>query len=164
MPTTIPNLWPEQYKVSVQSPLTILRVQAGLLRKMTSGILEGDVETEATKERQQHRLVVIAPAYDNYRHTLITAVHGKLAYPAEVKADGLEFANSKRITIGQTSYDSKFPVANNDDEMQALVKQALASGATSAVIHSLLAQSNEAHPTNALQDDESEAEPTNMTK
>jgi len=51
MPDTIPNLWPEQFKVDVQTPYTILRVQANLLDKVTRGILVGEVETENSKER-----------------------------------------------------------------------------------------------------------------
>src|SRR5438874_364554 len=90
MPDTIPNLWPEQFKVDVQTPYTILRVQAGLLSKVTRGILEGDVETEASDEKVQHRLVVIAPAYNRYRHTLVVALHDPdLPYPAEVRAEAL---------------------------------------------------------------------------
>ena len=85
--TTIPNLWPEEFKIDVQSPLTILRVQAGLLGKVTRGILEGAVETETSTEKVQHRLVVIAPAYNGYRHTLVAANHDpNLPYPAEVRA------------------------------------------------------------------------------
>jgi hypothetical protein len=72
---TIPNLWPEQFKIDVQTPYTILRVQAELLSKVTRGILQGDVETESSKEKVQNRLVVIAPAYNGYRHTLVVALH-----------------------------------------------------------------------------------------
>jgi hypothetical protein len=50
MSDSIPNLWPEEFKVDVQSPLTILRAQAGMLGKVTRGILEGTVETEESKE------------------------------------------------------------------------------------------------------------------
>src|SRR5207248_599207 len=90
MADAIPNLWPEQFNVEVQTPLTILRVQANLLGKVTRGILEGTVETETVKDRMQHRLVVIAPAYNSYRHTLLVAIHDpNLAYPAEVRAQSL---------------------------------------------------------------------------
>jgi hypothetical protein len=84
MPNSIPNLWPEQFNVDVQTPYAILQVQANLLSKVTRGILEGVVETETSKEKMQHRLVVIAPAYNAYRHTLLVAIHNlHMPYPAE---------------------------------------------------------------------------------
>ena len=94
MPDTIPNLWPQEIKVHVQSPYAILSVQAGLLGKLTRGILEGAVETETAKDKVQHRLVIVAPAYKSYRHTLVTALHNPdLPYPAEVRAAGLGAAS-----------------------------------------------------------------------
>ena len=79
MAESIPSLWPGEFKIDVQTPLTILRVQAGLLGKLTRGILQGEVETETSEEKVQHRLVVIAPAYNGYRHTLVVASHGSRA-------------------------------------------------------------------------------------
>jgi len=148
MAETIPNLWPEQFKIDIQTPYTILRVQAGLLSKVTRGILEGAVETEAGKERVQHRLVVIAPAYHSYRHTLVVALHNPhLPYPAEVRAEALAeqvVSKSPFISVVGPSYDTVYPRAHDDEQMQTLVRRALQSQQTMAAILSLIAKSNEA--------------------
>lgn len=149
MPDTIPNLWPPEFKIDVQTPYTILQVQAGLLGKVTRGILKGDVETETSKEQVQHRLVIIAPAYKGYRHTLIVTVHNNdLPYPAEVRADPL----AKRVMDVDEGvvpdpfhpvYKTIYPIANSDEQMQDLLKQVLGSEQTKAIILSLIAKSNE---------------------
>ncbi len=149
MTDTIPNLWPEDFKVDVQSPYSILQVQAGLLGKMTRGILQGTVETETTKERLQNRLVVIAPAYNGYRHTLITALqHPKLPYPVEVRAEGLETRQKREdetsLAVALSGrYMTVYPTAYDDAQMTRLVQNALRSDSTRAIILSLIANSNE---------------------
>jgi len=148
MPDSIPNLWPNEFKIDVQTPYTILRVQAALLGKVTSGILDGAVETEASKDKVQHRLVIVAPAYNGYRHTLIVATHDpNLPYPVEVRAKALAEKVKRENTLFTTalpSYDWVYPSANNDDQMLRLVEQALKSEPTMAAILSLIAKSNEA--------------------
>ncbi len=146
---SIPNLWPGEFKVDVQTPYTILRIQANLLGKMTSAILVGDVETERDEKAVQHRLVVVAPACNGYRHTLITARHDPhLPYPAEVRAEALAEKVPHDISMnyppGVTGFDTTYPRAASDDEMRQLVERALHSDQTKAVILSLIAISNEA--------------------
>lgn len=140
MPDVLPNLWPDEFKIDVQTPLVILRAQANYLSKVTRGILQGTVETEAADDLVQHRLVVVAPAFNAYRHTLIAALHSKdLAYPVEIRAEALAasevFANAPVTT---------YPKAYNDEHMNELVARALQSPETKAVILSLIAKSNEA--------------------
>jgi hypothetical protein len=148
MSDSIPSLWPNEFKIDVQTPYTILRVQAAQLGRVTRGILEGAVETETSKEKIQHRLVIIAPAYNGYRHTLIVALHNPdLPYPAEVRAEALaekvRRENTFSTAIGPI-YDTVYPSAHNDDQMQALVRSALHSEKTMAAVLSLIAKSNEA--------------------
>ena len=162
MPDTIPNLWPEQIKVNIQSPYAILRVQAGLLGKLTRGILQGAVEKETVKDKQQHRLVVIAPAYNSYRHTLLTVLHDPaLPYPAEVRAEALaERVPQDRFPWRPASsreYVTAYPYAHSDDELISLVGKALKSPATTAAIQSLLARSNDANPPTAPDSHSNEA-------
>jgi hypothetical protein len=145
---SIPNLWPEEFKIDVQTPYTILRVQANLLSKVTRGILEGTVETEMSKEMVQHRLVVVAPAYNGYRHTLVVALHNPdLPYPAEVRAKVLGKQVKRESVISNPfldTYHTVYPSASSDDQMQDLVKRALQSDESKAAILSLIAKSNEA--------------------
>jgi hypothetical protein len=149
MPETIPSLWPPEFKIDVQTPYTILRVQAELLGKLTRGILEGVVETETSEDRVQHRLVVIAPAYNGYRLTLVVVLHNaNLPYPAEVRAEALlrvqERLSPPRPVRPGNSRDTEYPLANSDEEMQTLVSKALQSDQSKAAILSLIAKSNEA--------------------
>lgn len=158
MPDTIPNLWPDKFKIDVQTPYTILRVQATYLAKVTRGILEAVVETEQSKEKVHHRLVVIAPAFNAYRHTLITANHHpNLPYPVEVRAAGLEESQTRRRqgagivpgVLPETYQVTGYPSASNDDQMVQLVEKALRSEETQSVILSLIAKSNESQQVQA---------------
>jgi hypothetical protein len=146
MDDTIPNLWPEQFRINVQTPLTILRIQAQYLGKVTRGILQGVVETETAKDRVQHRLVVVAPALTS-RHTLIRAIHSaQWPYPAEVQAEGLKKPDHAGLasSISLAGLQERvYPTANDDDEMQQLLRKAFGSESTRALISSLLAQCNE---------------------
>lgn len=148
MSESIPNLWPTDFKIDVQSPFAILQVQAGLLSKVTRGILEGTVESETSKDTVQHRLVVVAPAYGSYRHTLVVVRHNKdLPYPSEVRAACL--AEKKRIKVPTalglfTSEEvMQYPEAASDEEMQNMLQQVLTSEETKAAILSLISKSNE---------------------
>ncbi len=149
MPDTIPNLWPKEIKIDVQTPYTILKVQAGLLGKVTRGILEGAVETETAQDKVQHRLVIVAPAYHSYRHTLVAALHHPdLPYPAEVRAEAL--AKRERVqregtlrVMEPAVYTTVYPSAYDDNQMLKLVQEALQSAPTTAAILSLIAKSNE---------------------
>jgi hypothetical protein len=146
----IPNLWPGEFKVDVQTPYTILRIQANLLGKMTSAILVGDVETESVEKKTQHRLVVVAPAYHGYRHNLVVAIHNPdLPYPAEVRSQSLH-ARQGYIPIPVVTFSPDgYPIVNSDDEMRAVVAHALRSDETKALILSLIAKSNEAMSSSA---------------
>ena len=106
------------------------------------------VETEAAKEQVQHRLVIIAPAYNGYRHTVLTAIHNRhLAYPAEVRAKSLAVQKEVQTyltRLGPPDYETVYPSANSDEDMVSLVARALRSTETKAAVLSLIAKSNEA--------------------
>jgi hypothetical protein len=145
MPDTIPNLWPTEFNVDVRTPLTILKVQANGLSKVTKGILEGAVETERSEHQEQHRLVVVAPAYNGYRRTLITVLHDlDLPYPAEVRAEGLAESIERMSPLHDIYTVTVYPSADSDEQLIELVQKALQSGPTKALILSLIAKSNEA--------------------
>lgn len=146
MLNTIPNLWPTNVRIEVQTPYTILRVQAELLGKVTKGILEGIVETEIVKEKTQHRLVVVAPLYNSYRVTLLKAVHDpNLPYPARIEAAALARKSAREgKSSGFPHQVFDYPEAHSDEQMLNLIQEALQSEQTSAVLLSLIAMSNEA--------------------
>jgi hypothetical protein len=132
MPPTIPNLWPEDIKVDVLSPLAILRAQAGLMGQMTRGLIEAEVTTTATEHgRVEHQLDLIAPALDGYRQRILIASHDEESvYPV-----GLYWY--------ETDDNMEDGDAYNDDEFIQAVGKALRSGAVRAVIASLIYRSNE---------------------
>jgi len=155
MPETIPNLWPDDFKVDVRSPYSILKVQAEQLGRATRGILRGEVESETNQKDVQHRLVVVAPAYNNYRQTLVAAIHNaKLPYPTEIRALGrLENTDQERLFIDEVEEEAEdeddvqqtiFPTAYDDTEVIKYVSEALRSGPTRSLIISLIAKSTEA--------------------
>src|SRR5262245_42701361 len=87
MATTIPDLWSDDIKVDILSPLAILRTQVGFLEQKTQGILRAQVATTSTDVWLQHQLDLIAPALSHYRVTLLTAQHGRPDfYPVMVRA------------------------------------------------------------------------------
>ena len=104
-------------------------------------------------------MVIVAPTYNGYRHTLITAIQGsKLPFPVEVRAEALgrEEKRERDATIvdqmvggimgNKRTYSViVFPTANDDSEMITLIQKALRSGSTRAIITSLIAKSNEAN-------------------
>ena len=127
MSTAMPNLWPENLSTDVLPPLAILRAQAGLLGKITKGILEAEVTSVAKDDVVRHQLDVIAPALDGYRHRLLVVEHeSHLVYPAIIDPDSneAEFAQTPQNFINR---------------LQTLLN----SGQVLSVITSLIARSNE---------------------
>jgi hypothetical protein len=145
--TEILNLWPKNFKVDVQSPVAILRSQASLLSQVTRGVLHANVETETTDKGVQHRLVIVAPAYNQYRHVLLVARHdARLPYPTTVVNDALAERVRREpnvLSLGLPTYETVYPQAHSDDELITYIKTALGSDSTKAVVLSLIAKSNE---------------------
>lgn len=133
MPETIPDLWPKEVSVDVVTPLAVLRHQAGLLRKRTNNLLRADVQSERGENEVVHHFELIAPALDHYRYRLFSVRHPfNLVYPSLIEAP--EFDEPEG-----------YPVASTQGELLDLIKGILQSTRTTSVIHSLIAQINEAH-------------------
>jgi len=144
MPETIPNLWPDDIRVDIQSPSVILKVQADHLTRLTGGVLEGDVETVTSGENVQHRLVIVARSYRGYRHALVAALHKRnLPYPVEIREQSLGKPTPPDDPHSEER-EVTYPSASSDDRMQDLLRKALRSDSTVAIISSLIANSNEA--------------------
>jgi hypothetical protein len=145
MADEIPDLWPDEFKVDVQTPVTVLRVQAQALARKTRGILKAEVETEVwQKDYSQHRFVVIAPAVNGLRQTLVTVRNEKdLPYPATVYSpaiNGLIVAHFVSPGSGGPGSTDVF----DEDELKRTLGLVLGSKEVRAVIISLIARSNEA--------------------
>lgn len=140
MASAVPVLWSDDIKVDVVSPVAILRAQVGPLRERTKGILEAEISAESS-ERGVERLHfdLVAPLLENYHHRILTAVHSRnLVYPVSVEAECF------RPDPG--SLDEQFdwrPSAATEQEFIDVIGRVLRSSEVRAVIHSLIARSND---------------------
>lgn len=146
MPTTIPDLWPDDIRVDVLTPLVILRTQAGLLSNKTQGTLLAQVMTTTTDEWVQYQLDLIAPALDSYRVSILTARHHLAeVYPVTVTAQAFVPKPGPFGILVQRSEDPPADqrVAATQEEFIALVRGVLQSPTTRSRIQSLIARGNE---------------------
>lgn len=159
MPATIPDLWPDDIRVDVLTPLTILRTQASLLSSKTQGTLLAQVMTTTTDEWVQYQLDLIAPLLERYRVSLLTARHqlGE-AYPVMVTARAFvpksqaqgEGTPPRARLLTDSSPDHR--VAATQEEFIDLVREVLRSSTTRSRIQSLIARSNDTQMSEPPQD------------
>jgi hypothetical protein len=143
MPETIPNLWGEQVKVDVVTPLAVLRTQANVLKRITQGLLEVNIETTSSQDQVIHHFFLVAPALNRYSELLFTVEHAKnKVYPVMVRADCLSL--SECLLLGIVLVDDSTCVAKTQDEFLTALQTILRSGDVQSSIQSLIARSNEA--------------------
>lgn len=88
MAANIPSLWPNDIKVNLLPPLTILRTQADALARLTDGIVQADVITTSGHEDfVVHRLELYAPLAALRRYGILNVTHRTEYYPAVLEAD-----------------------------------------------------------------------------
>jgi hypothetical protein len=150
MSIAIPDLWSDDIKVDVVTPLAILRAQTGPIRRKTKGILEAEVSTITSEAgRVRHQLDLIAPVLDGYRHRLLAATHEKdLVYPVTVEAECFKpaptFGGSGEVLSSITLPKPDWrPRAYTEQEFIDLVSKVLHSGEVRSLLQSLIARSNE---------------------
>lgn len=147
MTTTIPDLWSDDIKVDILTPLAILRTQVTFLERKTQGVLRADVFTTEADDWVQHQLDLIAPALHQYRTTLLTARHHRdRVYPVTIQAECFfpkrEFTTVSVRTATETPPDQR--EASTQEQFIELVRQVLQSEHVRSIIQSLIARSNEA--------------------
>jgi hypothetical protein len=150
MTIAIPDLWSDDIKVDVVTPLAILRAQTGPISRKTKGILEAEVTTISSEAgRVRHQLDLIASVLDGYRHRLLAATHERdLVYPVTVEAECFKPAPTsgdigealESVTVPEPDWR---PRAYTEQEFIDLVSKALRSGEVRSIIQSLIARSNE---------------------
>ena len=131
MHDVIPDLWPDEIRSEVPTPLAILRIQANNLQTKTKGIIQAEVRTltDHNKKREIYRFELVAPAMEGYTFRLFSAEHqSKLVYPVVLEWDGFEHGSE---------------TASTPDELYPLLKMIFQSDATKSTLMSLIAQSNE---------------------
>jgi|SRR5665213_649051 len=160
MTQTIPDLWPAEIDIEVQSPAAILRRQASQLRVRTKDALEGELKAEVLHDgRILYDFLIVAPALDGYTHSLFLASNDKLQiYPVTIwfkpwidaakatKAskpampEPPEFEAEPKTVPGPTGARE----AATPKDLLELLKELLNSPYTKGIIMSLLARVNEA--------------------
>jgi hypothetical protein len=124
---SIPDLWPEDisHEISVIMPVNILREQASALTERTKGLLEGLVQSfkpNRPDEDFHHTLSIVAPALDNYQHTLLWVYHGISGYPARVETpDG-----QLRSGLGQDAFVETLKAIFAQDQTKRIIQALLA--------------------------------------
>jgi hypothetical protein len=152
IPEKIPDLWPDDIRADLRTPLAILRAQGNLLVRRTQGILEADVLTAQNEGSVQHNLDVIAPGVGYYRKTVIAARHQyDLPYPVTVISEAFvpkrEFpavpspAVVRSLVLGAAPENER--EAATQEEFINLVREVLQSGYVKAIVQSLVARTNE---------------------
>ena len=136
MQSGIPDLWPSEVdETAVLTPVAILRHQAALLGSRSHNILEAEVVSEPSPANNGdvwHGLELIVPALDFFRVRLLTVGHDRMrAYPVSLR-------------LGATPYGSADKGANSQSEFVIQLGVLLGSDSVRSVIHSLLAQANDA--------------------
>ena len=160
MSATIPDLWPDDIRVDLLTPLMILRMQAGLLSSKTQGLIIAEVRTTTTDKWVQHQLDLIALPLDHYRVSLLTARHDiGGAYPVTVRSQGFVPKREPGPSSPTASIRAMFEPppdqreAATQEEFIDLVRQALRSDAIRSRIQSLIVRTNEARPNPPLSKD-----------
>jgi hypothetical protein len=148
--TKIPNMWPSQLRVDVLTPLAVLRTQAGSLSDLTRGVLEAEVTTHTSTETVIHKLEVVAPALEQYRHVLLTVRHKPaFVYPARLTAPCFQAGGSMEETPnvkGWIDQEGQWASLSSEELFLEAVGIVLNSSETRSILESLLARSNDANP------------------
>jgi len=167
----IKDLWGQvDIKSFDSSPLRLLQKQANLIAEKTQGYLEGEVTITYDEEIIYHTLYIIAPMMQNYRYALLKTASSSKPYPIFIYDNSIDdeaiSVQSRRLVNNPFGVNPAFLVnlsklvssadleyvgisipepdikANNYKEFEKGIHQILSSSNTTAVIHSLLAQSN----------------------
>src|SRR5437764_5610666 len=130
----IPDLWPEEVKIDVVTPLAIMRYQAGLLRKRTSNLLTAEVQSEQEENQVMQHFQLVAPGLGYYQYRLFSVQHPpQLVYPVGIKAPGILFH-----PVESTGVSVDYGEANTQEEFIDCVSRILHSPRTKAIIQSLI--------------------------
>ncbi len=187
---TIPDLWPEDIRADVIDPVAILRAQEASLTNRTHGLLRVEVRSFEHKEENTkkattviHNFDLIAPVLNEYRITLLRAIHAAdLIYPVLVQSrvfdPDFKVGNVPVPKVGgDPNYmplvasqppmlpepprpDPEYRQAATQDDFIKLITDVLKSSWVRSLIQSLIARSNAVkHDQNgARQEDETSSE------
>lgn len=146
------DLWPDDIRVDVLSPLQIMRVQEGLLQKRLQGVVEAQVTTTRTDALVRHEFDLFA-RWLGYRERIFSATHApNRPYPVTVEAECFrKEAEEHYDSIAEENSDGyerpeEDRKAATEEEFVKLIREVLRSTEVRSLIQSLVAQSNEIRP------------------
>ena len=141
MTKTIPDLWPDDIRVDVRTPLAILKTQASLLSSKTRGLLIAELLTTTTSTKQwiQYQLDIVAVPLKHYRVSILTARHRiDEVYPVTV--------HSRAFGHEPEYEEAGNREATTEEEFITLLRFVLRSGLVRSLIQSLIVRVNEVQP------------------
>lgn len=149
------DLWSDDIKVDIITPLAVLRAQQAHLRRKTRGLLNVEVTSRTVGEDSvEHQFDLIAPMLDDYRYRVLVAMHKqKLVYPVYVEAECLRPESSAYDGFPPDVIDGPSEAAT-EQEFLELVGKVLRSPQIRSVIQSLIALSNERRTVSTPPDEE----------
>ncbi len=116
----------------IETPVSILRVQANLLKAKTRGLLEGRVVSANDNDGTfVHDLRIVVPSLGNYSAMILEVQHRKFLYPASV----ISTTSEKWTAVGD---------ANNSEDFKDLIAKVLRSPEVHRIVAALLAQVSDA--------------------
>ena len=131
----IEDYWPDLDAAAVVTPASILKAQAAALSRKSKGLLQAEVETFGQGGSVYHRLVIVVPALENYRYSLLSLHHPPTLYPV--------YVDEEPKLPGGVAY-SLIPIEGrqlaDQDQFRAWLRSALARDETKHVLESLMAQ------------------------
>ncbi len=99
------NLWGDLGSIKLQpTPLSILKEQAGLLDKLTGGVLLGKVAKGIGDNEFSYRLDIVVPTLGGYSKTVLELSYDINIYPVKV----VDYFNDRRF---QCPDEASFKVA-----------------------------------------------------
>jgi hypothetical protein len=135
----IEDLWPDITPAAIVTPASILKTQATALSRKTNGLLQAEVDSSAFGDNISHRLVLVVPALENYRYSLLRIRQKVTAvYPVYVDEGPIEALDEKRLT--KLKSDAAPPQLPDEASFHDWLRNALASAETKRILESLLAQ------------------------
>ena len=122
------NLWEIDFKpADVRTTKSLLDQQAGLLEKLTNGVLYGSIHTEETPLEGdfKHEFRILAPGLGGYSYKLFVVRQPLRMYP---------------LTIESEVFD-RYKKCKNEIEFRDALKEILRHKSTKQVVNAMIAQS-----------------------
>jgi hypothetical protein len=140
----IEDYWPDLDAAAVATPASILKTQAAALSRKSKGLLQAEVETFAKGAFVHHRLVIVVPALENYRYSLLSIHHPATLYPVYVDEEpelpGEAVSSYQAMGGLQRSFERALQPLTDQDRFRAWLQNALARDETKRILESLMAQ------------------------